>query len=170
MFASNRKGISSCALARQIGVRQKTAWSILKRIRFLFSELDDEGLLDGIVEVDEAYFGGREKNKHLDKKLFDQWPDDKQPVMGLRTRDGEVRVKPMDRDVESFVRDNVKEGAVVFTDGHTGYDGLGGDYEHKTVNHSRHEYVRGIVSINSVESTWAVMKRGYVGTYHDPLR
>ena len=170
LLMSNRKGISSCALARQIGVRQKTAWSMLHRIRFALYKADDEEMIDGLVEVDEAYFGGREKNKHFDKRLFDRWKEGKTAAIGLRNRDGKVRLRHIGvangARMMSFIRNNVKEGAVLFTDQHDGYNEASSQYEHKTISHNRHEYVRGIISTNGIESVWAVLKRGFGGVYH----
>jgi len=169
LLMSNRKGISSCALSRQIGIRQKTAWSMLQRIRFALCS-DDQEMVGGLVEVDETYFGGKEKNKHFDKKLFDRWPEGKTAAIGLRTRDGQVRLRHIDianaPRMMSFIQDNVEEGAVLFTDEHTGYGEAGERYEHKTVSHNRREYVRGIISTNGIESVWAVLKRGFGGIYH----
>ena len=170
LLMSNRKGISSCALARQLGVRQKTAWSMLHRIRFALYKADDEEMIDGLVEVDEAYFGGREKNKHFDKRLFNRWKEGKTAAMGLRNRDGKVRLRHIGiangTRMMAFIRDNVKEGAVLFTDQHDGYNDAGDRYEHKTIRHNHHEYVRGIISTNGIESVRAVLKRGFGGIYH----
>ena len=65
-----------------------------------------------------------------------------------------------------FIRNNIKKGAVVFTDQHEGYAEVKTNHEHKTVNHNQHEYVRGIISTNGIESVWAVLKRGFGGIYH----
>lgn len=170
LLMSNRKGISSCALARQIGVRQKTAWSMLHRIRFALYKADDEEMIDGLVEVDEAYFGGREKNKHFDKRLFDRWQEGKTAAIGLRNRDGKVRLRHIGiangARMMAFIQDNIKDGAVLFTDQHDGYRDAADQYDHKTISHNRHEYVRGIISTNGIESVWAVLKRGFGGVYH----
>ena len=167
---SNRKGLSSYALARHIGVAQKTAWFMLQRIRLVLSDIDDDEKIDGIVEVDEAYFGGREQNKHFDKRLFDDWRDGKAPAIGIRSRTGQVRLRALgiaDKvEMMWFIRNNIKRRSAVFTDSHNGYNDVGKDYEYKTVNHGRREYVRGIITTNGIESVWAVLKRGYGGVYH----
>ena len=170
LLMSNRKGISSCALSRQIGVRQKTAWSMLQRIRLALYDIGGRDKVDGIVEVDEAYFGGKEKNKHFDKRLFDRWREGKTQAIGLRNRDGKVRLRHVGIankvSMMWFIRNNIKKGAVVFTDQHDGYVEVSNNYEHKSVNHTKHEYVRGIISTNGIESVWAVLKRGFCGIYH----
>ena len=170
LFMSNRKGISSYALARQIGVSQKTAWFMLQRIRLVNYNMGIGLPLDGVVEVDETYFGGREKNKHRDKKLGDRWPEGKTPVMGIKQRDGMVRLEQVDNTTDEtmkyFVSRNAKIGATLYSDEHQGYKEVGMAYDHDTVRHSAKEYGRGEVHTNSIESVWAVCKRGYMGIYH----
>lgn len=170
MAIYNAIALGSYALARQIGVAQKTAWFMLQRIRLVAYNMGIGVPLDGVVEVDETYFGGREKNKHRDKKLGDRWPEGKTPVVGIKQRDGTVRLEQVDdvagNTLKHFVVRNTEIGATVYSDEHQGYQDLGKLYEHDTVKHSAKEYARGEVHTNSIESVWAVCKRGYMGIYH----
>jgi len=164
----SRKGVSSCQLAREIGVTQKSAWFLLQRIR----ETMDPGLemLKGEVEVDEAWVGGLEKNKHSNKKLRENWPQGKQVVLGMRERGGRIVVRPIPSNnrelVESDILLAIEKGATIYTDEFTGYKNLHQWYNHDSINHNKGEYVRENVTTNSIESVWAIVKRAYKGIHH----
>ena len=164
------KGMSSVQLGKDLGISQKSAWHLAHRLRKTWDYKHDK--LSGKAEVDEAYFGGKEKNKHSKKKLrAGRGPVGKMPVVGAREREtGKVVAMPVERtDLETltgFVEDTVKMGSVVYTDEHRGYNDLGWDYDHYQVAHGRGEYVRDDVHTNGIESFWALIKRGYYGTYH----
>ncbi len=169
-FLTNLKGVSSMKLHRDLGIRQSSAWHMLQRIREAF----DEGDLKfcGPVEVDETYIGGKEGNKHASKKLhIGGGTQGKAAVLGVKQREtGRVIARPLGWEpgetLAGFVRENVKEGETVYTDGHKGYNRLKEDYEHEAVQHSVGEYVNGQAHTNGIESFWAMLKRGYHGTYH----
>ena len=164
-----RKGISSLQLSKEIGVTQKTAWFMLQRIREACKQSDFK--LSEVVEVDETYIGGKEKNKHESKKIHaGRGPVGKTAVLGIRQRNGHVVATPIqytDKDtLQGFIAANVEQGSTVYTDEHKSYIGLQGAFEHSTVNHSAKEYVNGMAHTNGIESVWALLKRGYHGTFH----
>ena len=174
LITSNRKGIPSTQLAREIGVTQKTAWFMLGRLREVLGQMDAYGgPVDGIVEVDETFMGGKARNMHARKrreKIQGRGPVGKQPVAGARSRGGKVKAQAVSDTsqmvLHGFVRDHVSLGSTLYTDDHSAYIGLGVDYYHETVRHSVGEYVRGQAHTNGVESFWALLKRGYIGTFH----
>ena len=170
LVVTARKGISSMQLAKEIGVTQKTAWFILGRLREACGP--DFGKLTGIVEIDEVYVGGLEGNKHEHKKLnMGRGPVGKQAVLGMRERGGRTRAQVVEQRSLDFIHGeihaNVEVGSQLYTDDHMVFNDLDGlFYSHESVNHSAGEYKRGAAHTNSMESVWAVMKRGLHGVYH----
>lgn len=165
-----RKGVSSLQLSKQIGVTQKTAWFVLGRIREACR--NDDALLKGIVEVDEAFIGGREKAKHESKKLkVGGGAGGKQAVLGMRERGGRTVAKPIGSTARYVLHReigrHVEIGSAVHTDEFSGYHGLEGAYAHGTVRHKDGQYVGpGDIHVNGIESVWAVLKRSIHGTWH----
>ena len=163
------KGVSSMKLHRDLGVTQKTAWYMQQRIRAAFAALGPTVRFDGPVEVDETYFGGRERNKHeRDKLKAGRGPVGKTAVVGARDRDtNKVTarvVKSTDKaTLQGFVAEHAAEGAPVYTDEARAYEGLP---NHAAVRHSVGEYVDGHVHTNGVESFWSMLKRAHKGTFH----
>lgn len=161
-----RKGVSAMQLSKELGVQYRTAWYMLHRIR---EASGGEITLSNIIEMDEAYIGGKERNKHADKKLnAGRGPVGKVAVIGARERGGKTVAQPVaNANMETatgFASTHVEAGSTVFTDDSGIYNGL--PFAHDSVNHSAGEYVRGEVHTNGMESVWAVFKRSLHGTWH----
>ena len=167
LMTTGLKGTSSMKLRRDLGLTQKTAWHLAHRIRETWRY--NGSPMGGPAEADETYMGGLEKNKHESKKAkAGRGTAGKIPVLGIKDRQtGVVRatvVEHTDRPTLSgFVTDAVEPGAKVYTDEHSGYAWV---ENHEVVHHSVKEYVRDQVHTNGIESFWAMLKRGYTGTYH----
>lgn len=172
LLVTARKGISSLQLAKEIGITQKSAWFVLHRLREACSTPVVIEKLKGIVELDECFIGGKEANKHEHKKLrAGRGPVGKTAVLGMRERGGRTILAPMkERNLQTAterIHANVELGTQLYTDDHLMFSDLDGlFFHHDTVNHSAGEYARGPASTNSIESVWAVLKRGVYGVYH----
>jgi transposase-like protein len=170
VLSAHKKGISSCQLARDLGVTQKTAWFVLHRLRLIMGVDNEPEPMDQIVEVDETYVGGTfgNMNKKRRKKWQDSGKDNKVPVMGLLQRNGKAKLTVIgERTFKEVIRENVDTSAVIVTDTHLSYQGLDQEFAgHGTVNHSQQEYKNGIFYTNSVEGFFSLFKRTIFGTYH----
>jgi transposase-like protein len=168
LMTTAKKGLSSYQMARELGVTQKTAWFLCQRVREIWT--NPSSAFSGAVEVDETYLGGKEKNKHADKRLnAGRGTVGKQIVVGMRERTGKIKATTIPNTtkevIHHFINKNAVPGTKIYSDDHQSYLGL--EYHrHASVNHSGGEYVRGEVHTNGIESFWALLKRGYYGTYH----
>jgi len=167
LMAQTRGGISAKQIERETGVTYKTAWRMCRLIR---SRLDEGGdPLGGKVEADETYIGGRPRHKGKSKHGRGT---KKTPVLGMVERDGgRAKVYVMDnvsgRTVLPAIRETIVPGSTVYTDELNVYHAVGRmGYEHKTINHTKDEYVVGDIHTNTVEGLWSLIKRGISGVYH----
>ena len=168
LLMTSRKGISAMQLSKELDTSYPTAWYILHRLRLACGS--DMEALRGVVEVDEVYIGGLDKNKHEHKKPKQgRGGVTKQAVLGMRERGGKTVAMPVEKtDKETLhgaVHKHVRPGSTICTDDNPSYRGVA--HRHRTVNHSAKEYVNGMAHTNGIESVWAVLKRGFNGTYHN---
>jgi transposase-like protein len=179
MIANMKNGVSSHELARSLGVTQKTAWFMLHRIRLAMHDTDADRL-QGSVEVDETYIGGKARNMHKKRRLAVKAAAKNDPfagkvaVMGLLERhpDGGSRIQTTvlaknrlkKRNMQPLVVDRVEVGSTVNSDALRSYVGLDEFYIHKVIDHAE-KYVDGQVHTNGLENFWSLLKRGLKGTY-----
>lgn len=180
IFMSHKRGISSCQLARDLGVTQKTAWNMLHKIRqFMYSQ--NRQRLSGEVEVDETFVGGKNKNRHKDKKVEKcqgRSFKDKKPVFGMLQRKGNLTAIVVEdtkaKTLKPIITQYIQFQSVIYTDGWD-YGGISENYTQQTVDHGAKFYgmtVRDLdgneisVNTNSIECTWSHFKRMIFGTYY----
>lgn len=173
MIVNAKNGISSCELARSLGVTQKTAWFMLHRIRLA---IQDGSICKfaGNVEVDETFIGGKARNMHKgQRKIKGTGPVAMTAVMGLLERGTDkaksrVRLKVVKNrrktELQAHVREHVEQGSELHTDALRSYNGLASEYVHNVIDHAEC-YVRGHVHTNGLENFWSLLKRGIRGTY-----
>ena len=165
LIVESKKGISANQLKRMIDVTYKTAWYLSHRIRAALNEVDAQ-LLKGIVEADETFVGGKVEG------MGRGYTGNKTIVVGALQRGGNIVlqvVRGRDREtLHGFIRENVAgDVEAIYTDEWGAYKGIADkDTEHKTVNHSEGEYVKGDVHTNSLENIWSLLKRSIIGAYH----
>ena len=171
LLSNCKNGISSCELARDLDVTQKTAWFILHRIRLAMQDETFGSKLGGEVEVDETFIGGKARNMHLEKRerrITGTGGKDKTIVFGALERGGKVRTVVVDdrkkKGLHARVKEHVEAGAALYSDALKSYDGLAQDYAHQVIDHAE-KYVDGQVHTNGLENFWSLLKRGIAGSY-----
>ncbi len=171
LIVNCKNGISSCEIARDLGITQKSAWHMAHRIRFALHEGSFENMLSGEVEADETFIGGKARNMHVSKRqrrITGTGTKDKVAVMGILQRGGKVRTTVVanrkKHALQSEVRKHVEAGSALYTDFLLSYDGLAADYAHQVVDHAV-EYVSGKAHTNGLENYWSLLKRSISGTY-----
>jgi hypothetical protein len=172
ILAVHSKGISSLQLATWLGVTQKTAWHLNHRIRVMLANNAPE-LLEGIVEVDESYIGGRESNKHAHKRTVKGGTGNKTMVLGAVQRNGKVKTKVIPKtdiaNINETLSEFVAPESTMVTDEHHAYNKVHLTYNHRTVNHREKEYVRKediLVHTNNIEGFWNILKKQINGIHH----
>jgi transposase-like protein len=172
-----KKGLSSCQASRDIEVKQATTWSMMHRIRKAMGK--DNSLLSGIIEMDETYVGGKPRKDN--KKDDDDENNTGSPrgrgtkktaVVGMVERGGNVKAKSVAKNELNFmdflkmIRKNINVAeSLLVTDEYKAYNRMNKVIPHYSVNHSR-EYVKGDIHTNTIESFWAILKRGILGQFH----
>jgi transposase-like protein len=170
LIVNCKNGISSCEIARDLGITQKSAWHMAHRIRYALHHGSFEKLT-GHVEVDETFIGGKARNMHVAqrrRRITGTGTKDKTAVMGILERGGKVHtvVVPNRKKhaLQTEVKKRVEAGAALYTDALLSHDGLAGEYAHQVVDHAV-QYVDGQVHTNGLENFWSLLKRGISGTY-----
>ena len=171
LIVNCKNGISSCEIAKDLGITQKSAWHLAHRIRFALHEGSFENMLSGEVEADETFIGGKARNMHTHvkaRRITGTGTKDKVAVMGLLERGGKVRTTVVanrkKHALQTEVRKHVEAGSALYTDYLLSYEGLAGEYAHQVVDHAV-EYVNGKAHTNGLENYWSLLKRGIAGTY-----
>lgn len=180
LFLSHKRGVSSCQLARDLGVTQKTAWNMLHKIRE-YMDCENDHQLSAEVEIDETFVGGKNKNRHKDKKVEKcqgRSFKDKVPVFGMYQRGGNIVAKVVPdtkaKTLTPLLEQYVSTESRVFTDGWE-YGDINSRYEQLSVDHgagfygtsyvnNEGEYI--VVCTNGIECAWSHLKRTILGTYY----
>jgi len=169
LLAVHKKGISSCQLARDLGITQKSAWFMIQRLQYAMATESFAKPLDGIVEVDETYVGGIEKNKHANRRTIfsDKCQGDKVPFLGIQQRGGDLRLRQFAKtnkeNIKPIMDANIAPDTLIMTDESPIYKWV---KNHAKVNHREGIYTMGAITTNRVEGVFSHFKRTIRGIYH----
>lgn len=174
LMCSSKKGMSALQIQRTLEITYKSAWFMCHRIREAMKDgnISPIGGDNKIVEIDETYVGGKEKNKHANKRLkAGRGAVGKEPVVSLVERGGKVRSMHLPqvtaKTLAPILEQHVCRKSYLMTDDATVYPAVAGEYAgHESVNHSGGEYVRGDAHVNTAENYFSLLKRGIIGTFH----
>jgi len=176
LYSSHKKGISSYQLAKFVGITPKSAWFVLKRLRHTSNIPLFKDMLKDFVEIDETFIGGRNKNRHRNKKVPNSQGrscKDKSSVLVITERGGDTIAQVVQNvkkeTLEPIIRKYVKEGSTVNTDEWLAYNDLKKWYKHGIVNHRKGQYTKGEVHVNTAESFNNFLKGTIKGTYHNNI-
>lgn len=172
LISSHKKGISSHQLARDLNITQCRAWPMLQKIRKIMKQ--DEVIMEGVVEVDETFIGGRNKNRHKKKKVQNAGGrsfKDKVAVLGLYERGHKIKTVVITdtkgETIKPIVFETILPDSTLISDEWHAYHGMGKYYRHEVVDHGRGQYVNANgATTNSVEGFWTHLKKSLTGIYH----
>lgn len=174
----NKKGLTGPGLARTIKVTARTAWFMLHRIRKAMVQ-EDEGKLMGVVQIDETFVGGKNKNRHKDKRIdyanLERNYPDKTPVFGMVQENGAVRAF-VTRNIRNttlypLIKEHIAKNTTLVTDDWIGYQGLASEYEREVVEHAKGKFLTDLgFSTNRLEGFWSHLKRSIIGVWHKVSR
>ena len=176
LILNAKKGLSAYQASRDLGIRRPTVWSMMHRIRNAMAT-DQGDMLKGIVEMDECYVGGKPRKES--KKDDDDSKGNprgrgtkKEAVVGAVERKGSVKIEHVSKmmlntkGLLAFVRKNMDIAeTLLVTDEYKAYNNMNKTIAHYSINHS-YEYARGDIHTNTIESFWAILKRGIIGQFH----
>ncbi|MFA6057519.1 MAG: IS1595 family transposase [Taibaiella sp.] len=171
MFTVSKNGLSAHELSRAIGVSPKTALRMLKKTReFIYN---DQSKMSGEVQIDETFVGGKNKNRHYDKKVKQSQGrsyKDKVPVIGMIESGSGRAIAVVAHNVtrrvlHPILLDHIERGTVLLTDEYRGYQGLERFFRRKMCNHSKKQFTNDGASTNAVENLWSCLKRTIHGSY-----
>jgi transposase-like protein len=175
LMMASKKGMSALQISRMIGVTYKTAWFLCHRIRESLRETNPSPLggVNKVVEADETYVGGKDKNRHASKRIGIRGGSAKEAVVSLVERDGRVRSRHVPevsaKTLRPILEAQIDAATHIMTDEAAVYPPVTKGFAgHSAINHGIDEYVRGggFIHTNTVESYFAILKRGIVGTFH----
>jgi transposase-like protein len=176
LLTNCKNGISSYEVSRDLGVSQKSAWHMMHRIRLAMQDDLTGGTLNGEIEVDETFIGGKVRNMHKDRKRRVQQKSrtgDKTIVLGLLERASEGKQKRVratvigdrkQKTIQAEVSGNVEKGSKIYADDFSNIWRMDEQFEHGVIDHMT-GYVNGQVHTNGIENFWSLLKRGLGGTY-----